>query len=589
MALQQLNWFTHIGFSTSTLSHHKQTKLQPALGVASSRTSSFLCLASTTSLNTQTERRSANYKPNIWEYDFLKTVKNDFKDEVHLKRAVTLKDKVRQLISNQAKGAALNLLELVDDIQRLGMGYLFEGEIRSALGSIKDVKMEETLHETALRFRLFRQHGFIISQDIFRTFKDPQGNFKESFSQDVKGLLSLYEASYLSVEGEDILDEAKAFARLHLKNAKANVDSILARLVNHALDLPLNLGIVRLEARWYINLYEKRKNANHVVLELAKLDYNMVQAAHLKDVVDMSKWWNDLGLSKTLTFARDRLVESFLWSVGIQYEPQYKYCREGITKLIILITTIDDVYDVYSTYEEAKLFTEAVERWDVNTLDELPDYMRACFLALYNTINEIAYNTLKEHGLNVLPYLKKTWEVLCNAYLLEAKWFHSGYKPKLNEFLDNAWVSTSGPLILLHSYILMDHEITKEALDYLQTYPNLIRWSSMITRLTDDMGTSKAELERGDVPKSIQCYMNDAGVTDEVAREHVRHLTDEAWKKMNAELWIDSPLPEAFVKVAVNFGRTGESFYQYEDGHGVPDGETRGRVLSLLVDTVPLV
>ncbi|KAF5182011.1 Isoprene synthase protein [Thalictrum thalictroides] len=249
------------------------------------------------------------------------------KDEVHLKRAETLKDKVRQLISNKAKGTDLELLELVDDIQRLGMGYIFEGEIRAALDSIKDVNIEETLHETALRFRLFRQHGFKISQ-----------------------------------EGEDILDEAKTFARVHLKNANGNVDSILAKLVNHALDLPLNLGIVRLEARWYIDLYEKTKNANPIVLELAKLDYNMVQAAHLKDTVDMTRWWNDLGLSKKLTFARDRLVESFLWSVGIQYEPQYKYCREGITKLIILITTIDDVYDVYSTYEEAKLFSEAVER-----------------------------------------------------------------------------------------------------------------------------------------------------------------------------------------------------------------------------------
>ncbi|KAF5199517.1 Isoprene synthase protein, partial [Thalictrum thalictroides] len=248
-------------------------------------------------------------------------------DEVYLKRAETLKDKVRQLISNNAKGTAVELLELVDDIQRLGMGYLFEGEIRTALDSIKDVKMEETLHETALRFRLFRQHGFKISQ-----------------------------------EGEDILDEAKAFARVHLKIAKGNVDSILARLVNHALDLPLNLGIVRLEARWYIDLYENRKNANPIVLELAKLDYNMVQATHLNDAVDMTRWWNELGLSKKLTFARDRLVESFLWSVGIQFEPQYKNCREGITKLIILITTIDDVYDVYSTYEEAKLFTEAVER-----------------------------------------------------------------------------------------------------------------------------------------------------------------------------------------------------------------------------------
>ena len=40
-------------------------------------------------------------------------------------------------------------------------------------------------------------------------------------------------------------------------------------------------------------------------------------------------------------------------------------------------------------------------------MEDLPDYMQLCFLALYNTINEMAYDTLKEQGLNIVPYLAR--------------------------------------------------------------------------------------------------------------------------------------------------------------------------------------
>lgn len=46
-------------------------------------------------------------------------------------------------------------------------------------------------------------------------------------------------------------------------------------------------------------------------------------------------------------------------------------------------------------------------RWDINSIEKLPDYMKICFLGFYNSINEITYNTLTNTGFLILPYLQK--------------------------------------------------------------------------------------------------------------------------------------------------------------------------------------
>ena len=75
--------------------------------------------------------------------------------------------------------------------------------------------------------------------------------------------------------------------------------------------------------------------------------------------------------------------------------------------------------------------------------------------------------------------------------MLEAKWYYNGYTPSLQEYLDNAWVSVAMPTVLLNTYFSATNSITKEALDFFEECPNILRWSSMIVRLADDLGTSK--------------------------------------------------------------------------------------------------
>lgn len=136
----------------------------------------------------------------------------------------------------------------------------------------------------------------LVCSDIFNVFKDESGNFNACLCEDNKGMLHMYEASYLSIPGETIMEEARDFTEKHLKEMKLqqksvieNEDDELLVLIRHALDLPLRYRTQRMEARWFIDLYERRQDMVSTLHELAKLDFNMVQAEHQKDLEYLSR------------------------------------------------------------------------------------------------------------------------------------------------------------------------------------------------------------------------------------------------------------------------------------------------------------
>ncbi|KAK9214418.1 hypothetical protein WN944_006410 [Citrus x changshan-huyou] len=320
--------------------------------------------------------------------------------------------------------------------------------------------------------------------------------------------MSLHEASYYSLEGESIMEEAWQFTSKHLKEVMISKskqgDVFVAEQAKRALELPLHWKVPMLEARW----------------------------------------WKDIGLGEKLSFARDSLVASFVWSMGIVFEPQFAYCRRILTITFALISVIDDIYDVYGTLDELELFADAVERSDINyALNHLPDYMKICFLALYNLVNEFTYYVLKQQDFDILRSIKNAWLGNIQAYFVEAKWYHGKYTPTLGEFLENGLVSIGGPMVTMTAYLSGTNPIIEKELEFLESNRDIIHWSFKILRLQDDLGTSSDEIQRGDVPKSIQCYMHETGASEEVAHEHIKDMMRQMWKKVNAyRADKDSPL-----------------------------------------------
>ncbi|WOG94620.1 hypothetical protein DCAR_0313916 [Daucus carota subsp. sativus] len=537
-------------------------------------------------------RRSANYEPCIWDADFVQTLATDYTGERFNGRVNELKGNVIGMLNDVAK-PNLDRLELIDYLQRLGLGYHFEQEIKSALTKMYEDPSYETLerndlHGAALRFRLLRQHGFNISQNVFEYFME-NGSFKGCLCEDAKGVLSLYEAYYFSSEGESIMEDAWSFTSKILSENSGNIiDPILDMKVKHALELPLNWRMPRLEARWYIDLYARSNNMIPAVLELAKLDYNIVQGLYQEELKIASKWWKKLRLSTKLGFARDRLVESYIWMVGIAPEPQFGYCRLEAAKAIQIISVIDDIYDIYGTVNELELFTDAIERWDINSLQPLPDYMRTCFLALYNFVNEIVYHIFREQNVDVLPNLKKGLIELMKCYLVEARWYHAGYKPTLEEYLENGKVSIAMPIVMILSYICSANPIKKEELEFLEDMPDMLNLSGKLCRIIDDYGTSSDEIARGDVPKSIQCHMFHNGTSEEVARAEMRDLMRKKWREINACRARDMPVSCPCTEFMLNCARSSHYIYYTSDGFAVHDDRSKNTLFSLIVQPVLL-
>ncbi|KAF2303599.1 hypothetical protein GH714_019895 [Hevea brasiliensis] len=148
----------------------------------------------------------------------------------------------KNMLKKQGKDAEFQDLAMVDAIQRLGVEHLFQAEIDAILQRqymmMPKTHNDTDLHEAALRFRLLRQEGYYVPAGVFDRFKAEDGTFKKELTHEIKGLMGLYEASQLSIEGEFILDEAGDYSHQLLHSYMTSLDYPEARAVEHTLKHP---------------------------------------------------------------------------------------------------------------------------------------------------------------------------------------------------------------------------------------------------------------------------------------------------------------------------------------------------------------
>ncbi|MFQ6641759.1 hypothetical protein Gotur_016760, partial [Gossypium turneri] len=457
-------------------------------------------------------RPIADFQPSIWGDLFFTCPDNDIDAETK-QRHQQLEGGVRKMIVAPMANSTQKLT-FIDSVQRLGVSYRFTKEIEDELENIyhNNNNAENDLYNTSLRFRLLREHGFNVSCEVFNKFKDEKGDFKSSLTSDVRGLLELYEASYLRVHGEDILDEAISFTTDHLTLAVATLDYPLSEHVSHALKQSIRRGLPRIEARHYLSVYQDIESHNTALLEFAKIDFNMLQLLHRKELSEICRWWKDLDFQRKLPYARDRVVEGYFWILGVYFEPQYSLGRKILTKVIAMTSIMDDTYDSYATYDELVPYTNAIERWDIKCIDQLPEYMKLSYKALLDVYKEMEQLMAKDGRQYRVEYAKNAMIRLAQSYLVEARWTLQNYKPSFEEFKANALTTCGYAMLAITSFVGMGDIVTPETFKWAANDPKIIQASTIICRFMDDVAEHKFKQRREDDYSGIECYMEEYGV-----------------------------------------------------------------------------
>ncbi|XP_049934053.1 geraniol synthase, chloroplastic-like [Nymphaea colorata] len=266
------------------------------------------------------QRRPSRYQ-STWNYDFIQSITHTWKRrqiETQRTRVEELRREVRQIITSTGEQVAQ--LELIDSLERLGVAYHFESEIRRSLDVIStSTRGFEDMYSSSLRFRTLRQYGYNVSAECFSRFRDQSGRFFENLRKDVRG------------------------------------------------------------------------------------------------------WWRDLGLGEHISFARDRLVESYFMAVGKMHESQFSQYRMQLARVSYLMATVEDIFGEHQSVEELERFVQVVERWDLQATEQLPQSLRVFCAAVYNTTNQISYTVLRRHGHDITSHMRR-WVSVCRAYLVEAMW-----------------------------------------------------------------------------------------------------------------------------------------------------------------------
>ncbi|KAF5944317.1 hypothetical protein HYC85_018394 [Camellia sinensis] len=474
-----------------------------------------------------------------------------FTDDFCVKHEQKLKEAKRML--RKVGENPLEGLVMIDSLQRLGIDYHFQEEIEALLQSQYTKSNATTLgydlYEVSTRFRLLRQEGYNVpavifvleisvneweignGTDVFNNFKAKNGKFKPELNADMRGLMSLYEASQLSIEGEDILDQAADFSTRVLNGLMPHLSHHQARVVSNTLGNPSHKSLARFMARDFLSDYTNPSEWENVLQELAKMDFNMVQFTHQKEILQVSKWWKDTGLASELKFARDQPLKWYMWPMAALTDP----------------------------------------RWELGAVEQLPEYMKICFKALDDITNHIAYKVYREHGWNPIDSLRRTWASLCNAFLVEAKWFDSGHLPKPEEYLKNGVISSGVHVVLAHMFFLLGHNITKQNVNLVNDNPGIVTSTATILRLFDDLGSAKDENQDGKDGSYVQCYMKENNCSSvDTARKQVIHMISQAWKSLNKECLSPNPFSRAFTKGSVNIARMVPLMYSYDDKQNLP-------------------
>ncbi|XP_062080575.1 germacrene-A synthase-like [Humulus lupulus] len=359
---------------------------------------------------------------------------------------------------------------------------------------------------------------------------------------------------------------------------------------------------------------KKEVSHNKALLELAMLDFNLLQCLHKKELSEINKWWKEIDFVHKVPFVRDRIVELYLWILGVFHEPEYYFARNITTKVIAMASVADDIYDAYGTFEELVLLTESIDRSvsDIyycgtyykvllNCYDEFEKQLgkeesykvhyakeanRFCLVKIMRLLHRLAVSIspefIAQEVFLSVPDIDNTLRSLkvpqfCSAF----NDFLDSYKKNRQRTLQFeqrvlaqlAQLRASSLVEYLAPRSSMQGEsvplVPSSAPPVVSQDPPLSHFLKVQEkRLKKKMRISAwFEQHRDQLPSMVESYMKTYGVSEQEACDELKKQAVNAWNEINKEFLKPIVVPYLILNLVLNFLRVMDLLYKDGDGY----------------------
>ncbi|KAL0793109.1 hypothetical protein Bca101_064486 [Brassica carinata] len=459
----------------------------------------------------------------------------------------------------------------------LGLAYHFENEIehvvKVAFEKIADLIADENdLYMISIMFRVFRTYGHDMSSDVFKRFKEDDGKFKRYLIEDVKGMLSFYEALHFRTTTDYILDEALSFTMSHLEPIATAQSSPahISRLIQKSLHIPQHQNIDALVAREYISFYEQEENHDDTLLKLAKLNFKFLQLHYFQELKTITLWWRGLDhTSKLPPNFRERTVETWLAALMMYFEPQFSLGRIMSAKLYLAITFLDDACDTYASIDEVMNLVDCIERWDPDYMGKLQGHMKTAFKFVMCVYKEYEDILTSQGRLFVLEEMIEEFKIIVRTNLQLVKWARGDYMPSFDEYIEAGGAEIGSYATITCSIMGLGEIGKKEAFEWMRSRP-------------------KEDIGKGYTANALNYYMKHHGVTKEEAIKEFDKMIKDINKIVNEECLKTTHISRRVLNQVINYGRSLDVLYTSDDVYNHREGMFKEYITTLLVDPIHL-
>ncbi|CAL1373353.1 unnamed protein product [Linum trigynum] len=441
---------------------------------------------------------------------------------------------------------------LIDAVESLGIDRHFVEEIQTSLDEIykcwqqgeEEIFLDATT--CAMAFRILRLNGRPVTPDVFDRFAE--GRFwtdtMEGYLKDKKAVLELHKAARINgCHGSTILESQQMWTAkfltqvaLEYSHDHSPAPPNIVNEVNDVLNYPFDVDVELLAHKRNTDQYrpEKTKNkllkssiscaafGDEALLKLAIEDFNSRQSLHRQELEQLMLWLKDKELYE-MKLAKVKTGYCHFQASATFSDPDHSDARILLSKHALIISLVDDLFDINGTPEECLNLVHLLERWDVEgpKVKLCSKLVETLYWAIHSTICETVEKAFPLQERNVMDHVVELWVEMLRGMLKEAEWARMNLAPTLDAYMENSPITLGVGAFLLPAMYLAGHKLEDDVVLSPQ-FQGLFMLHTTIGRLLNDVVGFEREAEQGKV-NAVSLRVTERGMGTEEAVEDVEN------------------------------------------------------------------